>query len=92
MKLVECSYRKCGKRRRHWQEPDTPRGHQLIKVGDDQEDAMFCSITCACMAGAMSVRSDAPKCKKCGWLLDYVGDNDHEPENSGAICRNPRCT
>ena len=58
----------CAARRRHFEDQDTPRGIQYVSVPDDKEelDPVFCSITCACLAGWMTMRMDRPDCKRCG--------------------------
>lgn len=90
MKKVPCAYKDCGERRAHWQTPDIKRGTVMIEVADDRPDdkPMYCSITCACLSGAMSIRRQKGYCTKCGFKLTLVGDNDHEPEKSGAFCPN----
>ncbi len=57
-----CDYIDCGDRRAHHEMPDTTRGTRLVDVPDDYpaEKRVYCSITCACMAGAYNVRT--------GWL------------------------
>ena len=59
MKKVNCSYEYCGERRRHWCDPDTPRGTQKVEVPDDFDDnkEAFCSLDCAIMAGRFSVKT-----------------------------------
>ena len=59
MKKVCCGYDKCCKRRIHWDKPDTMRPQQTVEVPDDfpENKKAYCSIECACMDGAMSVRT-----------------------------------
>ena len=57
MKRVPCSYEKCGDHRIHHERQDEPRGTQQVMVLDDHEGPAYCSITCACMDGAMTVRA-----------------------------------
>jgi hypothetical protein len=58
-KIIPCKYEKCGGRRVHWQDPETPRGRVMLKVDDDVE-FQYCSVNCACYDGAFSVTK--------GWL------------------------
>lgn len=59
MKKVPCSYKDCGMRRSHFTLPDEPRGTQMVSVSDEYDGGeVFCSFTCAIMAGKMSVRQD----------------------------------
>jgi len=64
MKKKPCSYAKCKDYRIHHERPDEPRGVQWVEVPDGHEGKAYCSITCACLAGAMSVRSDVIVDKK----------------------------
>ena len=66
MKKVECAYKECGLRRRHWCDPDTPRGTRLVEVPDDFDDSKsaFCSLTCAISAGHYSLKT--------GWKKNVV--------------------
>lgn len=68
MKEVSCSYEGCSDRRIHWSRPDEPRPRRIIEVPDDHEGPMYCSITCACYDGAMSVRVKPCKCGAMGTL------------------------
>ena len=54
----QCSYRYCHVRRKHWQEPDTTRGHQYVDVPEDyiREDA-YCSITCMMIEEGIRTRN-----------------------------------
>jgi hypothetical protein len=54
-KMVPCGYVDCGARRKHWEDPFTPRGKQMVEVPEDHTGPVYCSIECACYAGAMSV-------------------------------------
>ena len=55
---LACGYKDCGNRRVHHERQDTPRGTQYIDVPDDfKGDVAYCSITCACMAGAYNVNT-----------------------------------
>lgn len=67
MKTRLCSYEKCGERRVHWEQPETPRGQQKIEVPDDfpEDRKVFCSITCACMSGHYSIKT--------GWIEKEIG-------------------
>jgi hypothetical protein len=56
MKAVPCSYADCGKRRIHWCEPETERGTQTVNVPIDYHGPAYCSIECACYAGAAEVK------------------------------------
>lgn len=57
MKKIQCSYEECGGRRPHWSRPDEHRGLQFIEVEDNFEGEIYCSFTCAILAGKMSVRA-----------------------------------
>lgn len=59
MKNINCSYSDCGSRRIHWERPDEMRGQQRIEVDDNHIGPMYCSISCACMDGYMSVRLES---------------------------------
>jgi len=61
MKKVPCSYPKCGEYRVHYERPDEARGTQMIEVPDDHTGKAYCSITCACLDGAMKVAVEKPK-------------------------------
>jgi hypothetical protein len=56
MKIVSCSYINCGLRRPHWTRPDEYRGSNLIETEDNFEGEIYCSFTCAILAGKMSVK------------------------------------
>ena len=53
--LKPCAYEHCGKRRRHWEDPNTERGTQTFEVPDEHPGPAYCSIECAIYAGAISV-------------------------------------
>ena len=57
MKLP-CSYSLCHTRRPHHERPDEERGTQWVEVPDDHppEKPVYCSMTCAIMDGAMTLR------------------------------------
>lgn len=57
MKKVKCSNKTCGDRRPHFESMKDTRPHVMIEVADDHEGEMFCSIECACYAGAYNVRT-----------------------------------
>jgi len=65
-KKLPCCYPECWQRRIHHERPDVPRGQQSIEVhADTPEDApVFCSITCACMDGWMTVRYEDVETQK----------------------------
>ena len=52
---VPCSYKKCGNRRKHWMLP-FKRGKQYVNVPDDFHGKAYCSMECALLDGAMSVK------------------------------------
>lgn len=54
-----CEFDSCSSRRVHHDNPDTPRGPQILTVEDDRDTPVFCSMTCAMLAGMMSVRIDS---------------------------------
>jgi len=58
MKKVPCSYPECHRYRVHYERQDEERGIQWIEVPDNHEGKAYCSITCACLDGAMSVKND----------------------------------
>lgn len=62
MKKRVCCYGDCGTRRVHHERQDVPRGTQMVQVADDYPDdrPCYCSITCACMDGAMAVSTSYP--------------------------------
>ena len=53
-----CAYTQCGKYRSHWERPDEERGTQYIEVPDDYEGLVYCSITCAVLAGVLKLKQD----------------------------------
>lgn len=55
LKKVPCSYKDCGMRRVHHERPDTPRGVQMVTVGEKHEGPAYCSLTCALLDGAISI-------------------------------------
>jgi hypothetical protein len=67
MKKVVCPASGCQQRRRHWCDPDTPRGPQMVEVPDDWPDEApaYCCMTCALVAGYIT--------------LEYVKDEDACP-------------
>lgn len=60
MKKVKCSYKYCYARRPHFESQEDERPHQMVTVPDDHDDEAYCSISCACRAGAYNVRT--------GWI------------------------
>lgn len=53
---IACSGPGCADHRRHWYDPDTPRGVQMVEVPDDfKGDKAYCSLTCAILDGAMKL-------------------------------------
>ena len=59
MKKVFCSYKDCDKRRSHFTIQDEYRPHQMVEVSDEYDGGeVFCSFTCAILAGKMSVKAD----------------------------------
>ncbi len=58
VKRVNCAYPDCGKRRPHHERPDEERGTQTVEVPWNYEGKAYCSMTCAIMGGAMSVRKE----------------------------------
>jgi hypothetical protein len=75
MKKVKCSGPGCSEKRVSWCNPDTPRGPQYVEVKEDYEGKAWCSITCAVMGGAMSLK----------WEPDY-----NNPHTHGRFCM-PDC-
>ena len=64
MKKIKCSGPDCENRRRHWCEPDTPRGPQYVEVQDDYEGKAYCSLTCAMLDGAIESNGQYSYTKK----------------------------
>jgi hypothetical protein len=59
MKTIPCSYKDCNQRRIHFSIPDENRDHQMVEVTDEHDGGeVFCSLTCAILAGKMSVKAD----------------------------------
>lgn len=58
MKSLPCCNPNCNKRRIHHEQQDVMRETRMVEVDDDTTvyDAVFCSITCACMDGWMSLK------------------------------------
>lgn len=62
MRRLLCAGVGCAERRRHHEDPDTPRGPQYVDVPDDFEgERAFCSLTCAATAGAIRLFNPKPK-------------------------------
>jgi hypothetical protein len=59
-KFVACQGPGCSGRRAHFARPDTPRNVRMIEVPQDFSGRAFCSIECACYAGAYSVKRPEP--------------------------------
>src|SRR5574337_24284 len=78
MKKLPCKAYGCAERRRHWCDPDTPRGPQYVEVPDDWPDdrPVFCSLTCAILGGYMklSIANPCPKCLVQGTLVEHHGE------------------
>ena len=55
-KKMPCSYDQCKYHRIHFELPDVPRGVQYVEVPDDWEGPAYCSVTCAIMDGAYSLK------------------------------------
>ena len=58
MKKLPCSSPDCKYRRKHWCSPDEDRGIIYVEVADDYEGPAYCSLTCALMDGAMTLKPD----------------------------------
>ena len=56
MKYVSCSSPSCSQRRVHHERPDEERGTQWVEVPDAHEGKAYCSLTCALLDGAISLR------------------------------------
>lgn len=64
--LVTCSNPKCCERRVHHERTYENRPQQMVKVADDWSGPyMFCSLTCAIVAGKFHLRH--------GWISDQEG-------------------
>jgi len=59
-KKIPCSCSSCSSKE-VWTKPDTPRGVQLVEVPDDHVGPAYCSITCAVLDGAMSLKNHKEK-------------------------------
>lgn len=60
MKLVPCQNPDCDKHRVHHESPDEMRPRQMVQVPDNLDPTkcpVYCSITCACEAGAYDVKT-----------------------------------
>jgi len=55
---VPCSCGGCSKVE-NWTRPDTPRGVQMVEVPDYHTGPAYCSITCAVLDGAMTLKTSA---------------------------------
>ncbi len=87
---VPCFNQRCWSRRVHHERPDEPRGQQMVEVPLDWDGSCaFCSITCACEAGFMTLRVGKDDiCKKC-----YVRGDGYEIQHSPEwICTRPEVT
>jgi hypothetical protein len=51
---VQCPGPGCADRRRHWCDPYTPRGPQMVEV-ESMDHPSFCSTECALFAGVISL-------------------------------------
>ena len=59
MRMLPCSYAKCGERRIHWDQPYTPRGTQMVPVPDNYYGGtQYCSFECAIYDGFMTIRPE----------------------------------
>ena len=78
MKKVPCNSGHCKDYRAHHERQDEPRGIVLVEVPDDYEykygeKEAYCSLTCALIAGWISIKYCRPEtdpcnargCKKC---------------------------
>ena len=60
-KLVKCANPDCTQRRPHYESTEDTREHKMVEVNAGQDESrVFCSITCACMAGYYNVNT--------GWI------------------------
>lgn len=66
VRKVVCSAYGCQSRRKHWCDPDTSRGPQLVEVPDDWPEwkPAYCSMTCALLSGAASLAYEKEEQKK----------------------------
>ena len=82
-KKLPCKNPECGNRRIHYERQDEPRGTQYIEVseGTTENDPVFCSITCACMDGWMTVKYETQEqihARHRAWRLkEEKRANDH---------------
>ena len=69
MKKIVCQAPGCQSRRKHWSDPDSSRGPQMVEVPDDWPSGRpaFCSMTCALLAGYMTLEyvTEETACPKC---------------------------
>lgn len=84
MKQVPCAYSACGDRRIHHEDPDTPRGTQLVKVPDGHRGPAFCSITCSMLAERFTIRYRIRKAWR--WLRGWTRCLNEHPDG-GAFCK-----
>ena len=87
---VPCFNQRCWSHRIHHERPDEPRGQQMCDVPLEWDGSCaFCSITCACEAGFMTLRlNDEKICKKC-FVLNDSYRIQHSPD---WVCTRPEVT
>lgn len=96
MKKIVCPAPGCQGRRKHWCDPDTPRGCQMVEVPDDWPEGKpaYCSMTCAIASGFMTLEyvkegTGCPKCWANGINVKhhglYVCQEHYFPEYERAV-------
>ncbi len=51
-----CDFDSCKTCRVHHENPDVERGPQILTVEDGRDTPIFCSMTCALLAGFISIK------------------------------------
>jgi hypothetical protein len=72
--LIACPAPGCAEYRRHHEDPDTPRGPQMVEMPDDLSHPVFCSLTCAAYAGYYNIRENKI-CDRSNWKFEWPPKN-----------------
>ncbi len=80
MKKIACSYSKCGDRRIHYEQPDTLRGTQYIRITGNHTGPMYCSMECAMYDGFINARGERkiPQLNKVFEDMDSFADLEED--------------
>ena len=54
---VPCKYKFCASRRIHYTQQDIERGIQYIEIEDEKKQEAYCSLTCAILDGALTIKT-----------------------------------